>query len=212
MFQKLFPLVALAGLLIASPVSAQSSIQAPAAAPAPAAALTPDQAQRALETLQDDTKRAQMIDTLRAIADTAPPATAAAEQNGAVPLASDGLGEQLLLTISEQIGETSREIADAARSVTRFPALWHWLRRTATDPSSYDILLDIAWKLAVVFGCALGAEWLVDRALRRPLALLQARIPSPPRGCRRRPSTWRIRRHRWSTLPRRPNSAGGGLI
>ena len=178
MLQKLFPLVALAGLLIASPVSAQSIQAPPATAPAAAGALTPDQAQRALETLQDDTKRAQMIDTLRAIADTTPPTTAAAEQNTAVPLAADGLGEQLLLTISEQIGETSREIADAARSVTRFPALWHWLRRTATDPSSYEILLDIAWKLAVVFGCALGAEWLVNRALRRPLALLQARIPS----------------------------------
>ena len=70
------------------------------------------------------------------------------------------------------------------RTVTRFPALWHWLVRTATDPVSYDILLDIAWKLALVFGCALSAEWLVNRAVRRPLASLQARIPvlrMPPR-------------------------------
>jgi small-conductance mechanosensitive channel len=181
--QKLFPLIALACLLIAVPASAQT-----ANAPAPAAGntLTPEQANRALETLQDDAKRAQMIDTLRAIATTAPPAAAAPESKAAIPLAADSLGAQLLLSISEQIGETSRDIADAARSVMRFSALWHWLVRTASDPASYDILLDIAWKLAVVFGCALSAEWLVGRAVRRPLALLEARIPRsahlPPRA------------------------------
>ena len=66
MSQKFFPLIALACLLIVHPASAQAA-NAPVAAPA-ANALTPDQARRALETLQDDTKRAQMIDTLRAIA------------------------------------------------------------------------------------------------------------------------------------------------
>jgi small-conductance mechanosensitive channel len=177
--QKLLSLILLVCLLIVFPASAQT-IDTPPAAPAAANALTPDQAQRALETLQDDTKRAQMIETLRAIANAAPPPAAAApEQKTAIPLAADSLGAQLLLTISEQIGETSREIADAARSITRFPALWHWLERTATDPASYDRLLDIAWKLALVFGCALSAEWLVTRAVRRPLALLQARIPRP---------------------------------
>ena len=177
MSQKFFPLIALACLLIVHPASAQAA-NAPVAAPA-ANALTPDQARRALETLQDDTKRAQMIDTLRAIAAaTPPPATAAPEQKTAIPLTADGLGAQLLLTISEQIGETTREIADAARTITRFPVLWHWLERTASDPASYDMLLDIGWKLALVFGCALSAEWLVGRAVRRPLALLEARIPS----------------------------------
>ncbi len=177
MSQKFFALIGLACLLLAAPASAQTT-NAPVAASAPANALTPDQAHRALETLQDDTKRAQMIDTLRAIAGAAPPpATAAPEQKTAMPLAADSLGAQLLLTISEQIGETSRDIADAVRTITRFPALWQWLQRTATDPATYGILLDIAWKLALVFGCALSAEWLVGRAVRRPLALLEARIP-----------------------------------
>jgi moderate conductance mechanosensitive channel len=176
--QKFLPLIAFACLLVVAPASAEIA-NVPPAASAVANALTPDQAQRALETLQDDAKRAQMIETLRAIATAAAPATAAPDQKTVIPLAADSLGAQLLLTISEQIGETSREIADAARTVTRFPALWHWLERTATDPASYDVLLDIAWKLVVVFGCALSAEWLVSRAVRRPLALLQARIPRP---------------------------------
>ena len=73
--------------------------------------LTPDQAKRALDTLQDDTKRAQMIDTLRAIASASPQAQAAAEPQPAIPLTADSLGAQFLLTVSEQVGEISREVA-----------------------------------------------------------------------------------------------------
>lgn len=175
--QKFFPLIALICLLMAPPAAAQIANAPAVAPPAAANALTPDQAHRALETLQDDAKRAQMIDTLRAIANAAPQPAAASEPKPTIPLAADSLGAQLLLTISEQIGETSHDIADAVRTITRFHALWLWLQYTATDPASYDLMLDIAWKLAVVFGCALAAEWLVSRAARRPLALLQARIP-----------------------------------
>ena len=64
----------LAFALMASPAFAQSNPAFQAAPPAinSANALTPDQAKRALDTLQDDTKRAQMIDTLRAIANASP--------------------------------------------------------------------------------------------------------------------------------------------
>jgi hypothetical protein len=51
--------------------------------------LTPDQAQRALDTLQDDKKRAQIIDTLRAIAKASPQTQAtpaAPEPQPAIPL------------------------------------------------------------------------------------------------------------------------------
>jgi len=91
---KLLSSILLACALLAFPALAQTGPapkdtykDAPKAAPkealkdtpkeaAPAAggadALTPDQAKRALDTLQDDGKRAQMIDTLRAIANAAP--------------------------------------------------------------------------------------------------------------------------------------------
>src|SRR6185437_13152760 len=36
---------------------------------------------------------------------------------------------------------------------------------------------DIAWKLALVFGCAFAAEWLVRRVIARPVAFLEARAP-----------------------------------
>jgi moderate conductance mechanosensitive channel len=147
--------------------------------------LTPDQAKRALDTLQDDKKRAQMIDTLRAIANAAPQAQAAPpapEQQSPIPLTADSLGAQLLLMVSEQVGEISSEVAEIARTLTHFRAFYWWFVRTANDPYAYHQLFDIAWKLALVFGCALAAEWLVFRLIKRPVALLEARIPQPARA------------------------------
>jgi small-conductance mechanosensitive channel len=184
--------VLLAGALFAFPAFAPVFAQG-GAAPKPAniaasasdnsRALTPDQAKRALDTLQDDTKRKQMIDTLRAIANAAPANTAspttapAPAAPSAIPLTSDSLGAQLLLTVSEQVGDISHQIAYVARSLTHFPAFYYWILRTANDPSAYDQLLDIAWKLALVFGCAFAAEWLIFRLIKRPVALLEARVP-----------------------------------
>jgi len=173
--------------LLASPALAQTKGAPDAAAPVTnnANTLTPDQAKRALDTLQDDTKRAQMIDTLRAIASASPSlqaATAAPEAKPAIPLTADSLGAQLLLTVSEQVGEISHEVAAMARSLTHFPAFYYWIVRTANDPAAYNQLFDITWKLALVFGCAFAAEWLVFRLIKRPVALLEARLPQTARA------------------------------
>src|SRR5258708_32272469 len=154
---KLFPSILLACALFAFPAFAQTGAAPKAAASATnnADVLTPDQAKRALDTLQDDKKRAQMIDTLRAVANASPHAQAAPpapEPQPAIPLTADSLGAQLLLTVSEQVGEISHEIADMARSLTHFPAFYYWVVRTANAPCAYDPLLDIAWELAVVLG------------------------------------------------------------
>jgi len=75
-------------------------------AAAKAEALTPDQAKRALDTLSDDKKRAEMLETLRAIATASP--QPAPEAKPAIPLTADSLGAQLLLSVSEQeIGRAS---------------------------------------------------------------------------------------------------------
>jgi moderate conductance mechanosensitive channel len=184
---KLFPSILLAGALFAFPAFAQTGAAPKAAASATTNAdvLTPDQAKRALDTLQDDKKRAQMIDTLRAIANASPQAQAAPPAPGphpAIPLTADSLGAQLLLTVSEQVGEISNEIADMARTLTHFPAFYYWIVRTAHDPSAYNQLPDIAWKLALVFGCAFAAEWLIFRLIKRPVALLEARLPQTARA------------------------------
>src|SRR5258707_3291207 len=113
------------------------------------------------------------------LANASPQAQAAPPAPGpqpAIPLTADSLGAQLLLTVSEQIGEISHEIAGIAQTLTNFPAFYYWIVQTANDPSAYDQLLDIAWKLALVFGCAFAAEWLIFRIIKRPVALLEARL------------------------------------
>ncbi len=78
--------------------------------------------------------------------------------------------------------EISREVADVARTLTHYRAFYYWFLRTANDPSAYQQLLDIAWKLALVFLCAFAAEWLVFRLIKRPVALLEARLPQAARA------------------------------
>ncbi|WP_426408571.1 mechanosensitive ion channel family protein [Bradyrhizobium ganzhouense] len=169
-------------LAISSFSPAHAEPPAPAATSS-AAALSPDEARRALETLQDDKKRAQMIDTLRAIANASGPQqpAPAPEQKSPIPLSADGLGAQLLLTVSEEIGEISRDVADMARTLTHFPAFYYWIVQTANDPDAYNLLIEIAWKLALVFGCALAAEWVIVRLIRRPVAFLEGRAPQTAR-------------------------------
>ena len=189
MSYKLFPAILLAWISFAFPASAQPASAPDTHAADKADALTPDQARRALDTLTDDNKRAEMIDTLRAIANAPAPQSAPAPQQpapAAVPapapqspikLKADGLGAQLLLTVSEEIGDISHEIAYVARTLTHFPAFYYWIVRTANDPYAYNQLLDIAWKLALVLGCALAAEWVIFRIVKRPVAFLEARMP-----------------------------------
>ncbi len=164
-------------------ISCLSGVHAETPRPATSdvAALSPEEAKRALETLQDDKKRAQMIDTLRAIANASGQLPSAPEQKSPIPLAADGLGAQLLLTVSEEIGAISSEIASVARTLTHFPAFYYWIVRTANDPAAYNLLFEIAWKLALVLGCALSAEWVIFRLIRRPVAFLEGRVPQAAR-------------------------------
>src|SRR3979411_2397780 len=184
---KLFPSILLACALFAFPAFAQTGAEPKAAASAAnnADVLTPDQAKRALDTLQDDKKRARLMIAPRAVANASQQAQAAPPAPGpqpAIPLTADSLGAQLLLTVSEQVGEVSREIADMARTLTNFPAFYFWIVRTANDPSAYNQLLDIAWELALMFGCAFAAEWLIFHLGKRPGALLAAPLPLQARA------------------------------
>jgi small-conductance mechanosensitive channel len=180
---KLLPSILLVCALVAFPAFAQSGAAPAAPAADKADVLTSDQAKRALDTLSDDKKRAQVIETLRAIANAPQqPQAAAPEPKSAIPLTADSLGAQLLLTVSEQVREISREVADVARTLTHFRAFYYWFVRTANDPSAYHQLLDIAWKLALVLICALAAEWLIFRLIKRPVALLEARLPQTARA------------------------------
>ncbi len=181
-----------AGLLMAAAVcgangeGAGSSSHPP---PSPGAAVTPEQARRALEMLQDDTKRAQTIEMLRAIAGVLPPVQNTSSTNTPAPagkaasetatpanppsaLIPESLGAQMLVQVSEWISAASDNVQAAAQAITHFPLLWRWVEQTASDPYARDQLLDAGWKLFVIFCSALILEWLTQRGLQRPMTAL----------------------------------------
>jgi small-conductance mechanosensitive channel len=163
--------------------------QAVPKSPAGAAAvsLMPAQAQQMLEVLQNDEKRAQLIQTLQVLRQGAvPPASAAAAgtEQASQPLPTDNLGVQLLKQASDWLGEASGQLALTARAVSDFPMVWRWLVRMVTDPAARNTLLGTAWTLILVMACALAAEWLVQRATVRPLAVVQRYVPVRARGKR----------------------------
>ena len=111
MSRRYLPLAALAALLVATPADIAAQTPAPSA---PAARpLTADEARRALDVLQDDSRRAQVIDALRAIADDRV-AQASPSGQRAAPPTSEGLGAQLLLQVSEQLGDMSHALLVAS--------------------------------------------------------------------------------------------------
>jgi small-conductance mechanosensitive channel len=163
-------------LAAAQPMRAQD--QGAAAQPVPA--VTPAQAQQALDILQDDDKRARLLQTLQTIA-KATPSAAASNAPSAGALARDNLSVQLLAQVSDWFGDISSQLAMAARSVSDFPTIWRWLVQLTTDPMARRTLLDTAWKLALVIACAFAAEWLTRRGLRRPLRAVDGYVPARAR-------------------------------
>src|SRR3954471_14047539 len=152
-------LLALTFLLLSQPARSQDE-HVPPQAPA----VTPAQAQQALEILQDDNKRGQLVQTLRTVAKASPAAASTPDAASRAPSA-DNLGVQLLVQVSDWFGDVSGQLAAAARTVSDFPLIWRWLLQLTTDPVARHTLLDTAWKLALVIACALAAEWIVRRAM-----------------------------------------------
>ena len=175
----------------APPTGATPAPAAQAPKPAPAAALNAAQAKDALDALQDPKKRAQLISVLDAIAKTGivpapppapapPPPPAAAEPSLAIPLAPDSLGAQLLVGVPDRLAQLSEQLTQTFDAATDFPLLWLWLYQLTSDPTVHQLLYDVGWRLAVVMGVALIAEFLLRRALRRPIAALANRAPALP--------------------------------
>ena len=185
-------LIALAFLLVAVPARSQD---AHGASPQPTAAVSPAQAQQALDILQDDHKRPQLLQTLQTIAKASPPA--ASTPAAPSPAPADNLGVQLLVQISDWFGDVSGQLAQAARNLSDFPMIWRWLVQLASDPGARQTLLDTAWRLALVIVCAFVAERIIRRAVRRPLAAVDRYVP---------------RRARQSTDPQPPSASDRASI
>ncbi|MCA1455656.1 mechanosensitive ion channel [Bradyrhizobium sp. BRP22] len=173
-----FITIALTCLLLISPARSQMMLPntSPPPPPPPTAAA---QAQATLDILQDDQKRAQLIQTLQTIAKAS--SSGAPAQPGAPaassPAFADNLGVQLLAEVSDWFGDVSDQLATAAQTVSDFPMIWRWLVNLTTNPYMQQMLLDTAWRLVLVIACAFLAEWIIRRAIRRPLAAIDRYVP-----------------------------------
>jgi small conductance mechanosensitive channel len=158
--------------------------------------LTPDQAQAALDTLNDPKKRAAFTATLEALvrgqpaaAPTPPPSPNAAKPppTDEIPLQLEpnSWGAELLLAVSKFLSSTADRLTQTMHAAHSLPLLWGWLVVMVTNPIGHRLLADAGWRLAVVLALSLGVAWSLRFMLRRPtarvLALGRPRAPPKPK-------------------------------
>ena len=172
-------------------IAAQNPSATPAAPASSAVSLTPAQARDALAVLNDPKRRAQVADTLQAIAaagelsappaaSAAVPASAPAAASGAatlVPTAftSNGLASQMARQgahLVMHLGKSLRGSVAALLDVASVRAWWNW---QLTSPHARAVLVNVTWSLLAALLPALALEWLARRVLRRAYQALAAR-------------------------------------
>jgi len=177
----------------ASPAVAALVQAAPASeASGAAVTLTPEQARQALAVLNDPKRRAQVADTLQAIAAagalSAPPAAAAGASGASAPAAasgaaalvpaafkSNGLASQLARQGAHwavHLGASLRSSVAALLDVASVRAWWNW---QSTSSQARSTLVHVAWSLLAALVPALVLEWLARRLLRRTYRAIAAR-------------------------------------
>ncbi|WP_198378600.1 mechanosensitive ion channel domain-containing protein, partial [Neoroseomonas rubea] len=104
-----------------------------------------------------------------------PPAAPAAEEPAI--LAPNTLGAQLLTGASQRLAALSEQLVTAAQAIADLPSVVRWLSGVARDPVTQYRVMDAAWKLLLVIGLGLMAEWGVARLLARARDRLDSRAP-----------------------------------
>ncbi|VWD00112.1 mechanosensitive ion channel protein [Burkholderia lata] len=181
----------LLGWLLAAVVSAaHAATPAPSTASAAsgiAPALTPQQAQQALNVLENPRDRAQVETTLRAIAAvgalSAPAVTAsdAAAASGAsaaaapTALTSNGLASMIVRQGSRWTTEIGGALKESLHSLLDVGSVGSWWRDRLVRADERADLAHALWIILAVLVPALVVEWFAKRLLRRALAAVAAR-------------------------------------
>jgi moderate conductance mechanosensitive channel len=182
-------------LLAASIVSLIPSVSfaadAPRHASQPAVALTPQQARDALSVLDDPQKRAQVADTLRAVAAAgalaAPaPASGAAAASAAAPasaasgvlaksLTANGLASQVSRQAGNWLVKIGRDLRASVAALLNGRSVLNWWQDRTATPQARDQLGHVVWALLLSLIPAFVIEFLLSRALRRARDKVAAR-------------------------------------
>ncbi len=165
--------------------------------PAPAqiapAQLTPAQARHTLSILQDERKRAELEETLSAIAQAtggAPvdadasaatatpvaPAESAAEKKALpIELAEGGLIAQVFDLLAKRVDAVVGQLRSTARMLFQIRTVGDWWEYNLGVPERRAVVLDALSETALTLAGALLAYWLLAFALRRPRRLVEDR-------------------------------------
>ncbi len=156
----------------AVPPTTAAPTQTPAAEkPAPAStkqppAVSTEQLQQLLNTIQNPTERQRLIGELQALI---------AAQNAIEQKQAQSGVEAFFHGVTEEAEGLAGEILEAAQVVVDAPRLIGYFRNQAEDSGARARWIDVAKELAVVFGLAILADWLVWFLLRVPMRRLNAR-------------------------------------
>lgn len=156
-------------LMVATGAAHAQSLLVPSSSPAAArndvAAGPPstEELEGLVKTLQSDQGRQALVVQLQALIEA---------QRGTAPKQPATQPTTWLNDLSRQIDAISGEILATAVVVIDAPRLVGWVATQVDDQALRKHWIAIGLKLAIVFGCALGAEWLVRLMLHRPAARL----------------------------------------
>ena len=193
------------------------------------AAISPVQAQQVLDVLNDPSKRAAFAATLEAITKGLPtpstaaktpasaalptaakpstagkPAAAATVAGLPITLAPNSLGAQVLVGATGFLNHAAARALHALTEARSLPDLGRWLTSLLTDPTGRARLLDAGWRLALALACGLVVQWVLRRALRRPIAALEAPVSQPCKSQRPQSSRSALLQPSLSEPPRPP--------
>ncbi|WP_176752851.1 mechanosensitive ion channel family protein [Nitrosospira sp. Nsp1] len=157
------------------------------------AQLTPAQARHTLSILQDERKRAELEETLNAIAqatggapaDAAAPAATAtpvapaesAAEKKALPieLAEGGLIAQVFDLLAKRVDAVVGQLRSTARMLFQIRTVGDWWEYNLGVPERRAVVLDALSETALTLAGALLTYWLLVFALRRPRRLVEDR-------------------------------------
>jgi moderate conductance mechanosensitive channel len=169
---------------LAAPATSTSAV-APASGvtTTPAIRLTPDQARQALDVLNDPKRRAQIEDTLRAVAaagalsavPASAPVTASAADAAsgaasgvAAALKTNGLASQLARQGAHWLANGGAALRRSIAALLDVESVRAWWRNELANPQGHALLGRVAWTLLGALLPALACEWLARRLLRKP--------------------------------------------
>lgn len=190
-------------------------------------------ARRAAEVLQDEDRRADVLATLKAIADeptqaqvtnneadaeaeAAPAETpVAAEPEPIVPLEEDGLIARMLRQVARWADGLGQQVGQVRDAALEFPAWFDSIFRTQAGRA---LFVDALTALALVFALGLLVEWSMRRLLRRPSRALHALTLATEERAHRDTTTVRQQtdqvdaEHATATAATRPEQPGVALM